>query len=92
MLRGVKYQLVDNGETIFIGDQYNPSPCYPPTARESALMLLGFLTLRPGDTDDEYFNKHSTRQLEWLLGDTAEELRMANYDFENALEDELNGR
>jgi hypothetical protein len=42
------------------GDEWNTR-----TARKCANALLGFLTLQEGDTDSEYFEHYTPRQLAW---------------------------
>jgi len=44
--------------------------------------LLGFLTLRPGDTDAEYFENYTDRQREFCDTD-AEALSIYAYQLEN---------
>jgi hypothetical protein len=41
--------------------------------------LLGFIVMQPGDTDDEYFEKYSRKQLEFAEGEDAEDIRLALY-------------
>ena len=43
--------------------------------RDVGQSILGFLTLRPGDTDDEYFDDYTPEQIEWR-DEFAEELAM----------------
>ncbi len=63
----VSYKLSQFGKhdalVLFEGTDYNPSPCHAVDSDESVADLLGFLTLRPGDTDDEYFEEYTPRQL-----------------------------
>jgi hypothetical protein len=39
--------------------------------------LLGFITMCPGDTDDEYFENYTPKQMEFAEGDDAESIKMA---------------
>ena len=50
-------------ELIFEGEDYGCSPCDAIDSDASVASLMTFLTLRPGDTDDEYFEKYTERQL-----------------------------
>lgn len=59
------YRLTHGGETIFEGEDYGCSPRNPIDSDEALRGLMGFLTLRPGDTDPEYFEGYTPRQLEW---------------------------
>lgn len=64
----VSYRLTTretNGEekTLFEGDDFSPSPLYAIDSDEAVADLMGFLTLRPGDTDREYFDNYTPEQL-----------------------------
>lgn len=52
---------------LFNGDEYRPSPLHAVDSDESVLGLLHFLTLRPGDTDDEYFKNYTPVQLDYCV-------------------------
>lgn len=62
-------------EPLFSGDDYGCAPGTAIDSDESLRGLLGFLTLRPGDTDDEYFDKYTPEQLDYCRTD-AEELSL----------------
>lgn len=49
--------------TIFEGEDYGCSPMCAIDSDDCLRDLLGFLTLRPGDTDDEYFERYTPFQL-----------------------------
>lgn len=49
----------------------------------AVLGLLGFLTLKPGDTDSEYFEGYTADQLDWAKSSDCEELSYLVYDAEN---------
>jgi hypothetical protein len=59
------YEFRDCGEVIFTGDDFYPSPLYTYDGDASIAALLGFLSLRPGDTDRTYFDRYTNRQLAW---------------------------
>lgn len=65
-----------SGERLFEGDDLYPSPLYAADGPEVAAELLVFLTLTPDDTDTEYFDSYTDRQLEWCQSADAEELRV----------------
>ena len=73
------YELRDHGEVIFAGDDFYPSPLYAYDGDEAIVALLGFLALRPGDTDRAYFDRYTNRQLAWAY-ERAETLAMAAHD------------
>jgi hypothetical protein len=63
------------GELLFSGDDLHCSPMHAIDSDASLRALLGFLTLRPGDTDSEYFENYTPAQMEFAQGD-AEELQL----------------
>lgn len=52
-------------ELLFTGEDYGCSPMHAIDSNESVRSLLGFLTLRPGDTDREYFDRYTPAQLDF---------------------------
>ena len=50
---------------LFNGEEYSPSPLHADDSDRSIAGLLGFLTLRPGDTDREYFTNYTPAQREF---------------------------
>jgi hypothetical protein len=75
----IGYKFYDGGEQIFNGDDFYPSPLYAYDGDEAVVALLGFLALRPGDTDREHFVSYTERQLDWTV-ERAEALAMAAHD------------
>ena len=75
------YEFYQDDELIFSGQDFHCSPMYAIDSYDSAMSLMGFLTLRPGDTDSEYFDEYTTRQLEFC-DEHAETLAMYPYDHE----------
>jgi hypothetical protein len=71
---------------IFSGDDFDPGPLRISPAQLVA-DLLGFLTLRPGDTDEEYFEKYTAEQLAWCQSAEAEELKLFAEEPEEAEEE-----
>ena len=64
------YRLVDRySNVIFEGEDFSPGMSCCIDSDESVVGLMGFLTLRPGDTDDEYFDEYSDEQLQWCESD-----------------------
>lgn len=58
------YELCEpNGRRMFYGVDFAPSPMHADDADETLRALCGFLFLRPGDTDREYFDHYNPRQL-----------------------------
>lgn len=65
----VRYQLIQRDPQrqveLFAGDDFACSPLYVIDSVGCAEGLMGFLTLRPGDTDAEYFERYTQEQLEF---------------------------
>ena len=57
------YVLLDQGKVIFRGDDFfSPNDL---DEKWNVAQLLGFLSLRDGDTDDEYFESYTPEQIAW---------------------------
>ena len=80
----IGYRLFDDGKLIFEGDQYRPAPSVGIASDGAVMHLLGFLTLKPGDTDPEYFDAYTSEQLAWCQSMRAEELSLMVDDWEHA--------
>jgi hypothetical protein len=54
----------EHGKTtvLFSGEDFSPSCMHADDSDETIAALLGFLTLRPGDTDSEYFEHYTDEQ------------------------------
>lgn len=54
----------ENGFThlVFIGADFHGSPLHADDSDATVAALLGFLTLRPGDTDPDYFAAYNEAQ------------------------------
>lgn len=53
------------GETIFLGRDFSCAPSHAIDSDETVVAIMSFLTLRPGDTDREYFASYTPSQLEF---------------------------
>ena len=53
------------GTVLFDGRDFRCSPLHAIDSDEAVAACLGFLTLRPGDTDREYFENYTAAQLEF---------------------------
>jgi hypothetical protein len=62
---GYRLTQSENGQlrTLFEGEDFCASPLHPIDSDETVEALMGFLTLRPGDTDAEYFEGYTPEQL-----------------------------
>jgi len=50
---------------LFTGEDFGCAPSHCIDSDETVAALMGFLTLRPGDTDKGYFAGYSPQQLEY---------------------------
>jgi hypothetical protein len=57
------------GKLLFNGDDVGLPPSQTSDGDDSLRSVLGWLTLRPGDTDDEYFEKYTPEQMAFAEGD-----------------------
>jgi hypothetical protein len=76
---GARNAVPGGDEILFTGQDFAGSPMHSDDSRETALALLNFLTLRPGDTDADYFKDYTKRQL-WFCDTHAEALSMYGHD------------
>jgi len=64
---------------LFEGEDFRSSPLHAVDSDETVEAILGFLTLRPGDTDSEYFVNYTDVQREFCSAH-AEYLNVASLD------------
>lgn len=64
---GYELRQHEKGKTtiLFAGDDFQPSCMHADDSDQTVAALMGFLTLRHGDTDDEYFANYNERQTEF---------------------------
>lgn len=59
------FKLWQDHELIFEDSGFCCSPLHADDSDESVRALMTFLCLRPGDTDKEYFDNYTPRQMEF---------------------------
>jgi hypothetical protein len=79
------YKLFDDGRLIFKGEDFHGSPLHAIDSLDTVEALFAFLTLRPGDTDPEYFANYSPRQMAWCRGARCELLGSIRLELEERL-------
>lgn len=57
---------------LFAGEDFHCSPMDAIDSDASLRSILTFLTLRPGDTDRDYFDDYTARQLDWAKSSACE--------------------
>ena len=77
------YKFFCNKELIFSGNDFHNSPLHAIDSDSAIYGLLGFLSCKPGDTDQEYFDDYTERQLQFANSFDCEELQLMVYDFES---------
>src|SRR5262245_47751032 len=70
-----RYKLWHNGQLIFEGKDFAGSPLHADDSKQTIAARLDFLSLRPGDTDPDYFEKYKEKQIDWARN-YGEELSM----------------
>ena len=77
------YDFFDGTKLIFTGDRYRVGAGTPIDSTAAVYGLLGFLSLKEGDTDAEYFKDYSPAQLAWSQSGRADELSLIVHDNED---------
>ena len=65
---GYRLRMVEDGRaswTLFQGEDFGCSPLHASDSDGAVEAIMGFLTLRPGDTDPEYFEGYTAEQREY---------------------------
>jgi hypothetical protein len=78
------YRFHDEGRLFFEGSDYGCSPMHSIDGDESVAGLLCFLSLRPGDTDDEWFEGYTPEQMGFAQSSRAEWLSILAHEMEEA--------
>jgi hypothetical protein len=69
----IAYELREpSGTVLFAGDDFRASPMHADDSDNALRALLGFLTLRPGDTAAEYFADYTPAQLAFARSDACQ--------------------
>lgn len=77
------YLFNQDGIVLFYGHDYKPSQLMNIDSIESIVTLLGWLCLKPGDTDSEYFTKYTPEQLAFTESVAQHEISLLVADFED---------
>ena len=76
-----------DGHVIFEGEDFGCSPCQSIDSDDTLRSVLSFLTLRPGDTDADYFDDYTPDQMAWCESE-AEELNLWAMELDDGGESE----
>ncbi len=68
-LLGYRLTMHEQGKrtTLFEGEDFGCSPLHAIDSDEAVAGIMGFLTLRPGDTDRDYFADYTEEQMAYCL-------------------------
>ena len=69
-----RFGVVGDEAPLFEGTDFAGSPMHADDSDACVATLLTFLTLRPGDTDRDYFDDYTPDQLDWTHDDACEAL------------------
>lgn len=79
----VAYYLArPDGSRVFEGDDFRTPAHMCADGPEAATALLSFLTVQPGDVEEEYFDNYTPKQLAWCRSEEAEDLSLFALELE----------
>lgn len=82
--RKIGYEFKSSaGEVIFRGEDIGVASSDAIDSDAATWGAVGWFTLKPGDTDSEFFDDYTPAQLEWCESSEAEELSLFVYDHES---------
>jgi len=76
------YEFKVGRKVLFQGTDFHCSPCHSIDSLEAAYCILSFLTLKPVDTDKEYFDDYTEEQMNWTRSSKCEYLSYKVSDWE----------
>lgn len=79
----LSYKFYYNKQIISEGDDFRPSPMFGIDSLDAFVACLGFMTLKPGDTDKDYFKDHTKEHMNFLESHDCDELNLLINDFED---------
>lgn len=69
------FRRIGTDEPIFAAEDFAGSPMHADDSDDTVEGLLGFLTLRPGDTDQDYFDDYTKEQMDFALSQMCETMQ-----------------
>jgi hypothetical protein len=76
----IGYKFFWDKGLLFEGEDFY---CPELDGKRPMLGLLGFITLKPGDTDSDWFDKYTDFQRRWTESNDIDDLQLWVYDQEN---------
>lgn len=81
-----RYAFFDAGRLVFSGRDFSPSPLSTKHGDEYVVAdYLPWALLRPGDTDDEFFERYTERQMAWCQSQRRNDLQQTVEDLNRRL-------
>jgi hypothetical protein len=80
---GYAFYLPGQDSPLFVGEDCGVAPSDAIDSDAALVSVLGWLTLKPGDTDSDYFAAYSPEQLAWCESNEAEEISLIVFDVES---------
>jgi hypothetical protein len=68
------YRFSDRGTVVFAGDRFAPPSGVCVDSDECVAAVLFWFTLKPGDTEGEFFESYSPLQMSWVESTRADDL------------------
>ena len=79
----VAYYLArPDGSRVFEGKDFGTPSHMCADGPEAATSILSFLTVQPGDVEEEYFDNYTPEQLDWRQSEEAEDLSLFALELE----------
>ena len=85
----VGYAFYQADQLLFVGEDFGNSPVDAIDSDMSIVQLLGFLPLKKGDTDLEYFVDYTEDQLNWSESSKCQELGLILADADEEISENL---
>ena len=86
------YEFKDGRKVIFKGKDFKPSPLHAIDSLDTVYLLLGFLCIKEGDVDNDYFVKYTQEQLDWMRSQRCDDLALIIINWEFKQEEKRNDR
>jgi hypothetical protein len=76
------YRLSDRSRVIFQGDSFTPPLGVCIDSDECVAACLFWFTLKPGDTDEEFFEGYTPQQRKWIESGRVDDLSSIAWEME----------
>lgn len=80
----LSYTVITPSGATFTGDRYSPSPMVAYDSADSVISLLGWICVKPGDTDKDFFADYTPKQMDWAESFACEDYACMLGDFDGS--------